>query len=219
MGNIFENYHTKGNRHVNGEFEVYRVVMGEIAFVQTSPKLTDPSITLATEGDMFNVIPYYFHRAVNISSKDPLVTSDVRPFNTETSYTPVDVEGFPVNILRDDKHNLFLKKRNEQPIPLKEDLPEVQRAVHHSHITIDKSLIHKIIEDAQNNKLQEGQPFKQTGYIVTNIRKVSGMKEFYLNPEAAAKNNDIAYITLDGRLEEINIINGLTIILPGGVPI
>jgi hypothetical protein len=124
-----------------------------------------------------------------------------------------------VNILRDDKHNLFLKKRNEQPIPLKEDLPEVQRAVHHSHITIDKSLIHKIIEDAQNNKLQEGQPFKQTGYIVTNIRKVSGMKEFYLNPEAAAKNNDIAYITLDGRLEEINIINGLTIILPGGVPI
>lgn len=216
---LMEPFHTKGNRHVNGEFEVYRVVIGEIAFVQTSPQLKDASITLAREGDMFNVIPYYFHRAINISLKDPLVTSDLRPLDTQTTYSPVEEEGFPINIVRNEDNNLLLQKRNKEALPLKEDLPEVQRAAHHSHITMASSLVNDIINDAKSNQLEVGKPYKQTGYIVSNIRKVSEMKNFYLNSENAAKIDDIAYITLDGRLEEINCINGLTIILPGAVRI
>lgn len=219
MRKMFECYHTKGNRHVNGEFEVYRVVMGAIAFVHTSPQLEDASVILAVEGDMFNVIPYYFHRAVNLSIDKPLVTSDIRPLNTETSYSPVDKEGFPVNIARDEKNSPFLRKKDGELVALSEDLPEVQRASAHSHITISQSLIDGIIEDTKNNQLKVGEPYKLTGYIASNIRKVSDMKDFYINPEAAAKIDDIAYITLDGRFEEINVVNGLTIILPGAVPI
>jgi len=215
-----ECFHTKGNRHVNGEFEVYRVVMGEIAFVQTSPQLKDPTVTIAREGDMFNVIPYYFHRAVNISIKNgPLVTSDIRPLNTETSYSPVEEEGFPINIVRDEKQNIFLWKKDSEPVALTDDLPEVQHPVYHSQIRIESSLKNEIIKDAKKNQLKKEESYKNTGYLVTNIQKVSDIKEFYLNPDAAAKINDIAYITLEGRLEEINIVNGLTIVLPGVVPI
>ncbi|MFX1293505.1 MAG: glucose-6-phosphate isomerase family protein [Promethearchaeota archaeon] len=214
---MLECFHTKGNRHVNGEFEVYRVVMGEIAFVQTSPELQDSSVILGKEGDMFNVIPRYFHRAVNLSSKKFLVTSDVRPMDTQTSYSPVDEKGYPINIVRDAKNNLFLRRSDGQTVPLKEELLEVQRVVYHSQIKIKNSLIKKIIEKAQKNQLQLGKPYEDTGYIVSNIRKVSDMKNFYINSDEAAKINDIAYITLVGRLKEINIINGLTIILPGAV--
>ena len=45
------------------------------------------------------------------------------------------------------------------------------------------------------------------------------MKDFYINAEEAAKIDDIVYITLDGRLEEVNMINGLTIIFPGTIPL
>ncbi|NVM55060.1 MAG: hypothetical protein HWN66_15245 [Candidatus Helarchaeota archaeon] len=219
MRKMMELFHTKGNRHVNGEFEVYRVVVGEVAFVHTSPELKDPSIILATEGDMFNVIPYYFHRAINISIKKPLVTSDIRPLNTKTSYSPVDEKGFPVNIVQDKDNNLFLLKKGNELLPLNEDIPEVQRATHHSHIKIAQSLIDEIIKDAQSNQLEIGKPYKKTGYIVSNIRKVSEMKDFYINAEEAAKIDDIVYITLDGRLEEVNMINGLTIIFPGTIPL
>jgi hypothetical protein len=207
---MFECLHTKGNRHLNGEFEVYRVVMGEIAFIQTSPQLEDTNITLAHEGDLFHVIPYYFHRAVNISVKNPLVTSDIRPLNTQTSYSPVDQKGFPINIVRDDKNKLLLQKKDKELVPLKEDLPEIHKVVHHSPIKI---------KDAQKNLLKIGESYQKTGYIVSSVQKVSGMKEFYLNSDAAAKSDQIAYITLEGRLEAINITNGLTIILPGSVPI
>ena len=134
MRKMIECYHTKGNRHVKGEFEVYRVVMGEVAFVQTSPQLKDTSITLAKEGDMFNVIPYYFHRAINISAEIPLVTSDIRQLNTQTSYSPIEEEGFPLNIVRDEKQ-LFVRKRNGETVPLEADLPEVQHPIHHSRIS------------------------------------------------------------------------------------
>ncbi len=214
-----EPYHTKGNRHLNGEFEVYRVVMGEVAFIQTSPQLKDSSVTIAGEGDMFNVIPYYFHRAINISSKEILVTSDIRPMDTKTSYSPVDEKGFPLNILLDKNKGLLLQRKNGERVPLTPDLPEGLSVIHHSQITINKSLIQEIIKDARENKLPLEKPYKNSGYIVSGVRKVSEMKEFYLNREAARKINDIAYITLDGRLEEINIINGLTIIMPGAVPL
>jgi len=214
-----ECFHTKGNRHVNGEFEVYRVVSGEIAFVQTSPQLKETTVTIAREGDMFNVSPYYFHRAVNISKDQPLVTSDLRPLNTETSYSPIDKEGFPVNIVRDEKRNLFLWRKEKQAVPLKDDLPEVQHAAHHSCIKIDQALINDIIKEAKKGQLKKGETYKKLGYIVSNIQKVSDIKEYYINPTAATKINEIAYITLDGRLEEINMINGLTIVLPGAVPI
>jgi len=214
-----ECFHTKGNRHVNGEFEVYRVVLGEIAFVQTSPQLKETTVTIAQEGDMFNVIPYYFHRAVNITKNQPLVTSDLRPLNTETSYSPVDEEGFPINIARDEKQKIFLMKKDKEPVALKDDLPEVQHVIHHSQIKIDRSLITNIIKEARKDQLIKEEPYKNTGYIVTNIQRISDIKEFYLNPEAAANISDIAYITLEGRLEEINMVNGLTIILPGAVPI
>ena len=216
---MFECLHTKGNRHLNGEFEVYRVVMGEIAFIQTSPQLEETSITLAHEGDLFHVIPYYFHRAVNISVKNPLVTSDIRPLNTQTSYSPVDQKGFPINIVRDDKNKLFLQKKDKELVPLKEDLPEIHKVVHHSSIRMDQSLVQNIIKDAQKNLLKIGESYQKTGYIVSSVQKVSSMKEFYLNSEAASKSDQIAYITLEGRLEAINITNGLTIILPGSVPI
>ncbi len=216
---MFECYHTKGNRHVNGEFEVYRVVMGEIAFIQTSPQLKDTSIILAKKGDMFNVIPYYFHRAVNISPDLPLVTSDIRPLNTETSYSPVDTEGFPINIVRNEENTLFLRKKDGQLVPLDEKTPEISHPTHHSQISISQSLIENIIEDARNNRLEIGKSYQETGYIVTNVRKVSDIKEFFINPENASKIDELVYITLDGRLEEINIANGLTIILPGAVPL
>jgi oxalate decarboxylase/phosphoglucose isomerase-like protein (cupin superfamily) len=131
-----EFFHTKGNRHVNGEFEVYRVVMGQIAFVQTSPQLKEPTVTIAREGDMFNVTPYYFHRAVNITRNQPLVTSDLRPLNTETSYSPVEEEGFPINIVRDEKQNLFLWRKDSDPVALTDDLPEVQHPMFHSQIKV-----------------------------------------------------------------------------------
>ena len=214
-----ECFHTKGNRHVNGEFEVYRVVMGQIAFVQTSPQLKETTITLAREGDLFNVIPYYFHRAVNISQDQPLVTSDFRPLNTETSYSPIVKEGFPINVVRDEKRNLFLWRKEKPAVPWKEDLPEVQHVTHHSFIKIDQAFINDIIKDAKKGQLKKGDTPKKSGYIVSNIQKISDIKDYYINPTAATKINDIAYITLDGRLEEINMINGLTIILPGAVPI
>ncbi|MDD1779131.1 MAG: hypothetical protein LUQ65_13270 [Candidatus Helarchaeota archaeon] len=214
-----ECFHTKGNRHVNGEFEVYRVVLGEVAFIQTSPQLKETTVTIAREGDMFNVIPYYFHRAVNISKDQPLVTSDLRPLNTETSYSPIDKEGFPTNVVRDVKRNLFLWRKEKETIPLKDDLPEVQHVTHHSYIRIDQALINDIIKDAKKGQLKKGDTHKRLGYIMSNIQKISDIKEFYINPTAAAKVNEIAYITLDGRLEEINMINGLTIVLPGAVPI
>ncbi len=213
---MLECYHTKGNRHIKGEFEVYRVVLGEIAFVQTSPQLKDISVTLAKRGDMFNVIPYYFHRAINISPNQSLVTSDIRPLNTKTSYSPVEEEGFPINIVRNETQ-LLLRKKNGETVPLVGGEPEVKHPIHHSNISIDELLITQIIEAAQKKKLEIGKPYQDTGYIVSSIRKVSDMNEFYLNSEAAAKIDDIAYITLDGRLDEINMINGLTIILPGGV--
>jgi len=147
------------------------------------------------------------------------VTSDIRPLNTETSYSPVEEEGFPINIVRDEKQNIFLWKKDSEPVALTDDLPEVQHPVYHSQIRIESSLINEIIKDAKKNQLKKEESYKNTGYLVTNIQKVSDIKEFYLNPDAAAKINDIAYITLEGRLEEINIVNGLTIVLPGVVPI
>jgi hypothetical protein len=214
-----ECFHTKGNRHVNGEFEVYRVVLGSIAFVQTSPQLKETTVTIAREGDMFNVTPYYFHRAVNITKTEPLVTSDLRSLNTETSYSPVEEEGFPISIVRDEKQKIFLWTKDKEPIALTDDLPEIQHAAYHSQIKIDRTLINDIIKDAKKGQLKKEEPYKNTGYIATNIQKVSDIKDFYLNPEAAGKISDIAYITLEGRLEEINMVNGLTIVLPGAVPI
>lgn len=214
-----ECFHTKGNRHVNGEFEVYRVVLGEIAFVQTSPQLKETTVTIAREGDMFNVTPYFFHRAVNILKNQPLVTSDLRPLNTETSYSPVDEEGFPINIVRDEKQKIFLLKKDEEPIELKDDLPEVQQPLYHSQIRIERSLINEIIKDAKKGQLNKDEIYKNAGYLVTNIQRVSDIKEFYLNQESAGKIDEIAYITLEGRLEEINMVNGLTIVLPGAVPL
>jgi len=214
-----EPFHTKGNCHVNGEFEVYRVVMGEVIFVQTSRNLKESTITLAKAGDMFNVIPYYFHRAVNPSSNTPAVTSDIRPLNTVTSYSPIDEQGFPINILKDEQGKLFIQRGKDHPITLQEDLPELQPPMHRSHITIDEKLVRKIIDDAKEGQLELGEPYGSINYIVTSVRKVSDMKGFFINSELAAKTDEIAYITLDGRLEEINIINGLTIILPGAIPL
>ncbi|MHA1267726.1 MAG: glucose-6-phosphate isomerase family protein [Candidatus Helarchaeota archaeon] len=214
-----ELFHTKGNCHMHGEFEVYRVVMGEIAFVQTSRQLKDSSVILAREGDLFNVIPYYFHRAVNVSRATPLVTSDIRPLNTETSYSPIEEKGFPFNIVSDEDGALFLRKKNTKLIPLKETLPEVTIPDKHSEIRIDKALIYDIIDAAKRNQIIIGTAYKDTGYIVTNVRKVSEMAQFFINPEEAAKIDEIVYITLDGRFDEVNIVNGLTIVLPGIVPI
>ncbi len=214
-----EPFHTKGNCHLNGEFEVYRVVLGEVIFVQTSRDLKGTTTTLAREGDMFNVTPYYFHRAVNPSKMTPLVTSDIRPLNTETAYSPIDEKGFPINVLRDEGGALFLQKTKKEIIPLGVDLPEVQRPTYHSHITIRRSFVEKIIEDAKRGELKLGEALEPSNYIVSNIRRVSDMKEFFINSELAAKSDEIAYITLDGKLEEVNMINGLTIVLPGAIPI
>jgi hypothetical protein len=214
-----EPFHTKGNCHVNGEFEVYRVVMGEVVFVQTSRDLKEATITLAREGDMFNVTPFYFHRAVNPSKMTPLVTSDIRPLNTETSYSPIDEKGFPINVLRDEKGGLFMRKTKSEISSLDKDAPGVERPVHHSHITIKRSFVDKIIEDAKRGGLKLGESLDPSNYIVSNIRKVSDMKDFFINSDLAAKSDEIAYITLDGKLEEVNMINGLTIVLPGAIPV
>lgn len=216
---MLECYHTKGNRHINGEFEVYRVIMGEIAFMQTSPDLRDSSVILAKSGDLFNVIPYYFHRAINIAENEPLVTSDIRPLNTETSYSPVEEKGFPWNVVRDEEKNLFIQKANKKYVALSTDLAEVSEAEIHSEIRIDNTLISTIIEAAKKNELMLGEAYQDTGYIVTNVRRVADVKNYFLNPAEAGKVMDLLYITLDGRLEEVNIANGLTIVMPGAVPI